>query len=336
MKSKLAYVSMLILVLFSMPLLNSCGSHQSKSGPQTPANYLPQPTHEFGLPAYTFEDEIIRHTAYTLKYRENCEQAEWVAYKLTAERASGTYSRTNDFRPDPMVETGSAELSDYRNSGYDRGHLAPAADMAWSPTVMSESFFMSNMSPQRPNFNRGIWKRLEQQVRNWAKRYKEIYIVTGPVLPDNLPTIGPNRVAVPNYFYKVILDLKPPEVKGIGFVLANQGSYQGLKTYAVTIDSVETLTGIKNFPDLPDPLEMTLESRIESAWTFDVTSTPPKEITAPPPKKPPQEKDVTVYITRTGKKYHRGSCGYLHSSRIAISKSQAIRRGYTPCSRCRP
>lgn len=162
-----------------------------------------------------------------------------------------------------MVRTGSAELSDYRGSGYDRGHLAPAADMKWSPTAMSESFYMSNMSPQRPRFNRGMWKRLEEKVRTWATESEEIYVVTGPVLSDNLPTIGANQVAVPEYYYKVILDFKEPELKGIGFILANQSSTQPLATYAVTIDSVEVVTGIDFFPAIEDSLEERIESSVQ-------------------------------------------------------------------------
>ncbi len=123
---------------------------------------LPKPD-QFGLPAYTSRDAIITHTAYSLNYSEDHEQAAWVAYKLTAEKVSGTCERTDDFRPDPMVMTGSAELSDYRGSGYDRGHLAPAGDMKWSPTAMSESFYMSNMSPQRPGSTEG-------SGRSWRRR----------------------------------------------------------------------------------------------------------------------------------------------------------------------
>ena len=123
-----------------------------------------------GLPYYTQSDQIISHTAYTLKYSEQHEQASWVAYTLKSSHTSGTVGRTNDFREDYKVKTGSASLSDYKGSGYDRGHLAPAADFKWSSTAMSESFFMSNMSPQKPGFNRGIWKKLESRKLPWFSR----------------------------------------------------------------------------------------------------------------------------------------------------------------------
>jgi endonuclease G len=156
------------------------------------------------LPEISPNDIIVKHSAYTLNYNEEHEQAEWVAYILTKNRVYGTVKRTNNFRSDPKVKTGSATLADYKGSGYDRGHLAPAADMKWSATTMSESFYVSNMSPQRPGFNRGIWKRLEQLVRTWAVEYEEIHVVTGTVLKDDFRRIGPNQVSVPEYFVNVI------------------------------------------------------------------------------------------------------------------------------------
>lgn len=205
---------------------------------------------------------IIRHFAYTLEYSEEHEQARWVAYVLTADMIDGPWERCEHFRPDPMVASGSADLSDYRGSGFDRGHLAPAGDMRWDSVAMCESFYMSNMSPQRPGFNRGIWKRLEAQVRIWADENEEIWIVTGPVLTDDLPTIGVNEVSIPDYFYKVVIDIKEPDMKGIGFVMPNQRSSKPIESFAVTIDSVEVLTGLDFFSALPDSLEHLLESSI--------------------------------------------------------------------------
>ena len=181
--------------------------------------------------------------------------------------------RTNDFRIDYKVKTGSASLSDYKGSGYDRGHLAPAGDMKWSSTAMSESFFMSNMSPQHPSFNRGIWKKLESTVRNWAVDNGMIYIVTGPILTGNYKTIGHNDVSVPDYYYKVILDYSEPEIKGIGFILSNQKSKSSLQSFAVTIDEVERKTGIDFYHALPDGIEEQIESTIDiNKWSFKSSS----------------------------------------------------------------
>jgi len=223
-----------------------------------------QPTNipHLELPAITSGDAIVKHIAYTLSYNEKHEQANWVAYELTAEETQKGVTRSNDFRPDTAVRTGSATNADYQGSGYDRGHMAPAADMSWSMQSMEESFFYSNMSPQVPGFNRGIWKKLEERVRQWAIENKDIYVVTGPVLTDNLPTIGPDKVSVPRYYYKVILDYTLPELKGIGFILPNASSTMPLQSFAVPIDSVEKVTGIDFFPALPDKQEQAIEKTV--------------------------------------------------------------------------
>jgi len=196
-----------------------------------------------------------------------------VAYRLTSGQIEGSIGRTNDFRIDYKVKTGSASLSDYKGSGYDRGHLAPAADFKWSSTAMSESFFMSNMSPQLPGFNRGIWKKLEGSVRNWADDNGEIHVVTGPILTGSYPSIGSNQVSIPNYYYKVILDYKEPEIKGIGFILPHQKSKSSLQSFAVTIDEVERKTGIDFYHSLPDEIENQIESSIDvSKWSFKSSS----------------------------------------------------------------
>ncbi len=214
---------------------------------------------QYELPAVHEGDEIVEHSAYTLSYKENYEQAEWVAYMLTAEMTNGNIRRTNRFVVDPDVPTGSASPRDYSGSGYDKGHLAPAADMSWSEKAMNECFYMSNMSPQEPGFNRGIWKRLEEAVRRFAQENDTIYVTTGPILKPMLPTIG-NNVAVPKYFYKVIVVYKQKLKMGIGFVLANESSNENLEHFAVSIDSVETLTGINFFSKIPSKIQKRIES----------------------------------------------------------------------------
>ena len=226
------------------------------------------------LPKITNKDLIVKNLGYTLSYNEKHEQANWVAYELTATETKKTVERSNDFRPDEAVRTGSATNEDYQGSGYDRGHLAPAADMGWSEKAMEESFLYSNMSPQAPSFNRGIWKRLEEQVRQWAIDNQSIYIVTGPILTDNLPTIGIDKVSVPQYYYKVILDYTKPGLKGIGFILPNASSTLPLQSFAMPIDSVERKTGINFFSALPDEQEQTIEKSIcLSCWSWTSTST---------------------------------------------------------------
>ncbi len=214
----------------------------------------------------TKRGKIVKHHYYTLSYSEDDELAEWVTYRLTVERLKRRHAkRTNWFEEDPYVSTGSAAYADYKGSGYDKGHLVPAADMAFDKTAMEETFFMSNISPQVHNFNGGIWRELEELTRDWAKMNKELYIVTGPVFKDNKGTIGrKSKVTVPGYFYKVILDLEGPEKKAIGFVIPNEVSTRPLSDYVRTVDAVEALTGIDFFPTLDDALEDSLESHVNN------------------------------------------------------------------------
>jgi endonuclease G, mitochondrial len=227
------------------------------------------------LPKIRTSDLIITHTGYTLSYNTTFHVANWVAYELTAEETHPVVKRNNKFVPDPFLSTGSASSKDYKGSGYDRGHLAPSADMCYSLQTMEESFYLSNMAPQNPGFNRGIWNRLEEQVRQWAVDEKAVYVVTGTVLTKGLPTIGIDRIAVPKYFYKVILDYTEPDLKGIGFIMANEESQEPLQCFAVTIDSVETVTGIDFFYRLPDAGERVIESTVSiDKWNWKATITP--------------------------------------------------------------
>lgn len=205
--------------------------------------------------------EIVRHTYYTISYSEENEQAAWVYYKLSSAINNGTQDRTDDFRADPLVSTGSASLADYKGSGYDRGHLCPAADMTQNKTSMSETFYLSNMSPQLAGFNRGIWSTLEDQVRKWAVDYENLYVVTGPIFKNNLGVIGPDEVTVPGYFYKVIYDGKD---KMIGLILPNGSSSKSIDQFVVPIDQIEQQTGIDFFPGMNDQLENQLEAK--SDW----------------------------------------------------------------------
>ena len=220
----------------------------------------------FGIPGKA--DTIIDRPGYALGYSEYHEQAAWVIYIMTREEATTKEAqRTNKFRSDPQIPTGSATPGDYRRSGYDRGHLAPAADMAFSGQTMADSFFMSNMSPQKPAFNRGIWKDLEALVRSFAITERKIVVVTGPILPKKKTvTIGANGVTVPTHYYKVIFDLTPPR-KMIGFILPNEGSNEPLTTFVVTVDAVEEATGLNFFSKVPKEEQERLERTISvNAW----------------------------------------------------------------------
>ncbi len=207
--------------------------------------------------------QLVRHEGYTVRYRTDYKSADWVAYPLLAYKLTGDADRAGtSFKPDPTVDGGTALPSDYTRSGYDRGHLAPAGDFKFSQRMMTETFLMSNITPQAPQFNRGIWKELEEQVRAWALRDEGLYVITGPVLRAGLETIGrQNEVAVSEYCYKVILYCRKPDIRMIGFLLKNEPSDEPLRAFVVPVDKIEAMTGLDFFPKIPDVLERTLESK---------------------------------------------------------------------------
>jgi endonuclease G len=216
--------------------------------------------------------QIIKHSYYAISYNEEHEQPEWVAYELTKESIRvKNVGRTNDFRPDPKVSKASAVKNDYRGSGYDRGHLVPAGDMAFDEKAMSETFYYSNMSPQIRNFNSGIWRQLEESVRDWAWDNKHLYVISGPVLTRGiLDKIGSNNVSVPEAYYKVILDYTQPSLKGIAFLMPNEIGTLPMMDYALSIDEIEEITGIDFFPQIDVEEQARLESKYDvRSWRVD-------------------------------------------------------------------
>ena len=203
--------------------------------------------------------EIITHNYYSLSYNKYHEQANWVHYKLHNALILGAAVRKDNFRADYNVSSKSASTNDYKGSGFDRGHLAPAGDMKINSVAMSESFFMSNISPQNPSFNRGGWKKLESLVRMWG-RNKVSYITTAGVLnSNNFNKIGYNQVSVPNQFYKIVYI--PSDNKMIAFLMPNKKIEGSLKSYVVSVDKVE------------NELENELESKSDvNDWDFKLVN----------------------------------------------------------------
>ena len=202
---------------------------------------------------------------------------EWVAYHLTKENLQGKANRKDNFRPDLDLPEGKrSELEDYKKSGFDRGHMAPAADFKRSDEAMSETFFLSNMAPQQPKLNRGIWSKLEDQVRSLAETHGSIWIFTGPLYLDSLDHriapkehIGPHNVAVPTHFFKAILCEHPDgQHEMYAFVMKNQlEKLPGTsKDYVATVRRVEELSGLNFFHRLPDDEEKLLETTPVTAW----------------------------------------------------------------------
>ncbi len=240
---------------------------------------------KLALPKLESGEEVIEHAAMSLVYSEKHEQAKWVAHIITPDVIKGNYGRTNDFRQDPKIKSGSTKQEDYfltfmkpdsttgyDGFGYDRGHLAPSADFRWTKQGISESYFYSNMSPQAPEFNRGRWAELEGLTRNYIYNNPNtnLYVVTGPVLKDDLPVLerSVNKVTIPEFYFKVILDYS--QQKGIAFLMPNKECLYPVEHYAVSIDKVEEVSGLDFFPALDDALEKTVEEQLApKAWLSD-------------------------------------------------------------------
>lgn len=204
------------------------------------------------------KNKIILHTYFTLSYNSTHKQPDWVAYKVFYNKLRNI-SRTDDFREDPKISGEVSQLSDYEGSNFDRGHLAPARLMSYNNRSMSESFYLTNISPQSPSFNRGIWKRLEEKVAYWASKSDSLYVVTGPLLDKPLGYIGANRVSVPRAFFKAILRFDSGKIRGMGFFIPHQNTPISLYSYSLSIDELETITDLDFFYNLDDKLESEIE-----------------------------------------------------------------------------
>jgi endonuclease G len=216
-------------------------------------------------PNSTEDAVIIEHTAFTISYVEKYKCPEWVSYMLTKPEQQITIKRySGNFKVDPNVST-CATHADYTNSGYDRGHIFPAAN-AWTSEIMLESFFTTNITPQLHPFNAGVWLRMEEKEREWAILYDTLYVVSGAVLRDGLNTIGKNKdVAVPEYFFKVMLVNTVKEQKAIAFYVSGDIGYEKPKGYAISVDSLQKLTGF----DFCIGLDAATQQKVEQELDLD-------------------------------------------------------------------
>lgn len=239
-----------------------------KKKPATQAPHIPEITNHTNL-AYPVSysanpEQLIFHTGHAVSYNYKWKIPNWVSYELTADKTVGTEKRTNKFIPDPFVKGATAIDADYRNSGYDRGHMAPAADMRWCASSMIESFYFSNICPQHPKLNRKRWKELEDKVRDWARTDSAIIVICGPIVNENPECIGSSKVVVPHSFFKVVLSPHIASPKAIGFIFDNAHCTAPLRSHIVTVDSVEAVTGLDFFSPLPDHIEDILEAYVDT------------------------------------------------------------------------
>lgn len=215
--------------------------------------------------------QVIQHIGYTVSYNPSWFIPNWVAYELTFSEVNGSAPRSNDFAPDPEISDPVMEY-EYKGFGYDRGHMAPAADMKWSRQAMSESFYMSNMCPQNHNLNDKDWKYLEEHVRDLARKFDNIYVCCGPIVTSTDHTIGNyHSIVVPQAFFKVLLRRKGDSWSAIGFRMENKsrsGKFP-LSHFAMSVNELEDLCGIDFFYSLPDDIEEEIESSYNlSDWNL--------------------------------------------------------------------
>jgi len=255
---------LVVLVVFFLPkIMNRLGGSAAGS--------VVGESEGFYLPA---EDRypIYHKKHYSLAYAEEFEQAAWVAYELTVDHLNAKkVGRSDYFKDDFQIQSGSAAFADYKRSGYTKGHLVPAADRAYSVEAMEETFLMSNMSPQIYHCNGAIWRELEEQVRDWARADRSLFITAGPVFSKNMKRIGRNKVAVPNAYFKAVVDLTEPDYKAIAFIIPNELSEKPLQDYSMSIDALEEQIDLDLFHELmTDELESELESQVALGdWKFD-------------------------------------------------------------------
>lgn len=218
------------------------------------------------IPSYIQEATILEKHGFTIGFSKKYKNAYWVAYKLDCKETNGKIERSNYFREDEILGKYSPSTNDYYASGYDKGHLIPAGDNNSDSLSMHDSFLMSNVSPQKPAFNRGIWKKLESQVRKWACEYDSLYIITGPVLKKGLSRLGKGKVAIPKYFYKSILVYSNKNQSMISFYMSQNTKDENLFDFVITTDSLESILGYDLFPNLDDKIEKSLESQIDTTF----------------------------------------------------------------------
>lgn len=204
-------------------------------------------------------DRVVKYKGYTAHFNKDLHIPNCVTYEITANEARGNRERSGNFERDESV-AGCPNWWDYRDSGYDRGHMAPAGDMKWDEQAMNETFYLTNVCPQDAALNAGVWNDIEMKVREWARRDKSLIVVTGPIVDRNYDTIGQDMdIAVPDAFFKVILSPSTSPMKAIGFICPNRSCGGDLKSYAVSVDEVEERTGMNFFNALPDQVENSIE-----------------------------------------------------------------------------
>lgn len=248
-----------LFVIACIVLMSSCDRFVAK----TDHREMPSVSHEIkNLERPEIPDSIPSqekaYAGHILSFNAKTKNPNWVAWELTAEETIGRISRSNRFWTDDDIK-GCPNYRDYRRSGYDRGHMAPAADMKWDQEAMNHSFALSNICPQDKELNAEAWNTLENKCRQWAQRDSALIIVAGPIFDSPKKEYIGNKIRVPDAFFKVILAPYVSNPRAIGFIFPNYYAPGNLANYSYTIDEIERITGFDFFPALPDSIEEIIE-----------------------------------------------------------------------------
>ncbi|MDO4190322.1 MAG: DNA/RNA non-specific endonuclease [Bacteroidales bacterium] len=278
-------IKLIILLSIGLLMFSNCGKTQQKIVPNESDDQLTvqQSKHNtvdnnidqrLEMPKFNKEkDNVIVHLAYVVNYNSQDGLPYWVAYALEANETDGDAKRTNRFLADPNLtpDNNIVQWYDYKNSCYDRGHMAPAGDMKWSNEAMEQSFYMTNVCPQDSGLNHGRWNDLEKLVRKWAKRDSVVYVVCGPIVEHNAERIGEAKnVSVPKGFFKVLLRQHNGEWQAIAFYFDNKNETNELQHYTRSVDEIEQMTGFDFFHNLDDEIENKVEAtNAPTEWGFN-------------------------------------------------------------------
>ena len=258
---------MLIAAGCFMAMGSGC-SESEPVEPGKPSNSSSKPKHYPGLETVNIPgnlpSQVKEYLGFTLSFNKENKTPNYVAWELLNEETQGDEGRSNNFWTDEDLE-GCPTTKDYTGSGFDRGHLCPAADQKWNPQAMSDCFVMANICPQDHALNAGAWATLENKERQWAQRDSALMIIAGPIYTDSdTQRIGAAKVRVPSAFFKVLAAPYLDEPRGIAFVYPNMKSPGNMENYAMSIDELERLTGFDFLPALPDDVE----NKVESTFSF--------------------------------------------------------------------
>jgi len=246
-----------LLALALTMIVPVSGEKQDKNKQQTRTQWVEMPKSREGM-----QEQMLYRKGYTASYNPERKTPNWVAWRLTKGHTYGRVQRSQmEFSEDPESPTPRVNTFDYMSSGYDRGHMCPAGDNKWDKEAMRQTFLMTNISPQRHNFNVGSWNDLELKCRDWARAYDEIYIVCGPIYykGQQHKRIGKRKVWVPEAYFKVVLRLGSNPA-ALGFIYANDGKNQPMSQTVRSVDEIEKITGMDFFHNVKDEIEDRVEA----------------------------------------------------------------------------